>query len=49
LNTLWRAYRAAFWGQHDFHPLCTPTPHDWGEKEALLQILQNAVFAAARS
>jgi hypothetical protein len=49
LNTLWRAYRAAFWGQHDFHPLCTRTPHDWGEKEQLLQGLQNAVFAAARS
>jgi len=49
LNTLWRAYRAALWGQHDFHPLCTPTPGDWGDKETRLAILQNAVFAAARS
>jgi hypothetical protein len=49
LNTLWRAYRAAFWGQHDFHPLCTPSPTDWGEKEMLLLALRNAVFAAARS
>lgn len=49
LNTLWRAYRAALWGQHDFHPLCTPTPHDWGEKEALLLALRNSVFASARS
>lgn len=49
LNTLWRAYRAAFWGQHDFHPLCTPSPADWGEKERLLLALRNAVFAAARS
>ena len=49
LNTLWRAYRAALWGQHQFHPLCMPTPYDWGHKEALLAALQNAVFASARS
>lgn len=49
LNTLWRSYRAALWQQHDFHPLFTPTPHDWGEKEALLAALRNAVFASARS
>lgn len=49
LNTLWRAYRAAFWGQHDFHPLCTPSPADWAEKERLLAALRNAVFASARS
>jgi hypothetical protein len=49
LNTLWRAYRAAFWQQHDFHPLFTPSPTDWGEKERLLFALRNAVFASARS
>jgi hypothetical protein len=49
LNTLWRAYRAAFWGQHDFHPLCTPSPADWGAKEGWLLALRNAVFASARS
>lgn len=49
LNTLWRAYRAALWQQHQFHPLCSPTPPDWGEKELLLRALRNAVFAAARS
>lgn len=49
LNTLWRAYRAAFWGQHDFHPLCAASPADWGEKERLLLALRNAVFASARS
>jgi hypothetical protein len=49
LNTLWRSYRAAFWQQHDFHPLFTPSPHDWGEKEGLLLVLRNAVFASARS
>ena len=49
LNTLWRAYRAAFWQQHDFRPLYSATPADWGEKERLLAALRNAVFAAARS
>ena len=49
LNTLWRAFRAELWGQHDFHPLCTPTPYDWGRKEARLIALRNAVFASARS
>jgi DDE superfamily endonuclease len=49
LNTLWRAYRAALWQQHTFHPLCSPTPSDWGEKELLLLALRNAVLAAARS
>lgn len=49
LNTLWRAYRAAFWQQHEFHPLCSPFPLDWGEKELLLLALRNAIFAAARS
>ena len=49
LNTLWRAYRAELWGQHDFHPLFTSSPRDWGEKEALLRALRNAAFAAARA
>lgn len=49
LNTLWRAFRAALWGDHDFRPLWTPTTGDWFEKEALLLALRNAVFAAARS
>ncbi|NJL94534.1 MAG: hypothetical protein HC915_12840 [Anaerolineae bacterium] len=49
LNTLWRAFRAELWGEHDFHPLCTPTPYDWGQKEATLMALRNAVFASARS
>jgi hypothetical protein len=49
LNTLWRAYRAALWGQHDFHPLFTPTPPNWDEKTVRLAALRNAIFAAARS
>jgi hypothetical protein len=49
LNTLWRAFRAALWGEHLFQPLCTPSAADWTEKEPLLLALRNAVFAAART
>jgi len=49
LTTLWRAYRAALWGTHDFRPLYAVTTGDWGEKEALLLALRNAAFAAAPS
>ena len=49
LNTLWRAYRAALWGHHHFHPLFTPTPGNWGHKSTQLALLRNAIFAAARS
>ena len=49
LNTLWRAYRATLWSAHEFRPLYALTTGDWGEKEALLRALRNAVFAAARS
>lgn len=49
LNTLWRAYRAAFWQQHHFHALFTPSPSDWAEKDFVFLALRNAVFAAARS
>jgi hypothetical protein len=49
LNTLWRAYRAALWDTHDFHPLCSVTTGDWGKKEVRLLALRNAVFASARS
>lgn len=47
LNTLWRSYRAAFWQVKEFQALPAPNPADWGEKEALLRALRNAVFAAA--
>jgi hypothetical protein len=49
LATLLRAFRAAFWGQHEFRPLLTPTPHDWVGKQALLTALKNSVYAAMRS
>lgn len=48
LSTLWRTYRAAFWGAHDFRPLCSYTPANWPEKEALLDTWRNPLFAAAR-
>lgn len=49
LNTLWRAYRAALWGSHEFRPLWTVTTRDWGEKEALLLALRHSAFSSARS
>lgn len=49
LNTLWRAYRAALWGAHEFRPLWSPTPGNWDEKEAVLNTLRNASFASARA
>jgi hypothetical protein len=48
-NTLWRAYRAAFWGSHQFRPLYASSPGNWAEKDALLAALGNTVFAAARA
>lgn len=49
LNTLWRAFRAALWGSHDFHPLWLASAPDWAEKEACLMALRHAAFAAARA
>jgi len=49
LNTLWRAYRAALWGSHEFRPLWTATTSDWAEKEAWLLALRHAAFASARA
>jgi hypothetical protein len=49
LNTLWRAYRAALWGDHHFRPLWSPFPGNWPAKENLLATLTNAAYAAARA
>jgi len=49
LNTLWRAYRAALWGSHEFRPLWSSSTPDWPEKEACLLALRHAAFASARS
>jgi hypothetical protein len=49
LNTLWRHYRAALWGAHEFRAFFIPTLDDPLEMPALCQALDNAVFASARS
>jgi len=48
LTTLWRAYRAAFWGEHAFRAIWTASGDNWLKKEACLQGLWNAVCGAAR-
>lgn len=49
LNTLWRAYRAALWGAHEFRPLHSLSPDDWGENTDWLAALRHAAFASAPS
>jgi hypothetical protein len=49
LNTLWRAYRASLWGEHEFRPLYRLTRGDWLEIDDFGQALGNSIFAAARS
>lgn len=49
LNTLWRAYRSAFWGKLEFQALWTRSGDNWLKKEAHLTGLYNAALAAARS
>lgn len=49
LNTLWRAYRAGLWGEHEFRPLDRLIGGDWLEIDNFCQALDNAVFASARS
>lgn len=49
LNTLWRGYRAALWGEHQFKPI---HPESWltrGDLTWLQPALRHAAFAAARS
>jgi hypothetical protein len=48
-NTLWRAYRAALWGPHDFQPLRATTPANQPEKPSLLMGLTNSIYAATRA
>jgi hypothetical protein len=47
-TTMWRSYRAAFWGEPEFQALWTSTGDHWWEKEAWLAGLPNSVHAAAR-
>lgn len=48
LNSLWRAYRSAFWGKSEFQALWTRSGDNWLKKEAHLAGLYNAALAAAR-
>jgi hypothetical protein len=49
LNTLWRAYRAALWGSHEFRAFHYLSLDDYTEIPAFFQALDNAIFASARS
>lgn len=49
LNTLWRGYRAALWGDSEFRATWTGTGDNWPEKESWLAGLGNAVMGAARA
>jgi hypothetical protein len=48
LATLWRAYRADFWGTSEFRAIWTPTSDNWLKKEAWMIALWNSVAASAR-
>lgn len=49
LNTLWRGYRAALWGEHHFHPIDPGSLLTQGDLHWLQPALRHAAFAAARS
>lgn len=46
--SLWRAFRAALWGRHQFQPLSSLSPTNWLLNPARRAGLDNAVFGAAR-
>lgn len=48
-NTLWRAYRAAFWNLPDFQAVWTSTGNNWPKKGDYISGLWNSVQAAARA
>jgi hypothetical protein len=49
LNTLWRGYRAALWGPHQFHPISPESLLTKGDLRWIQPALRHAAFAAARS
>ena len=49
LNTLWRAYRSAFWGESQFRALWTRSGDNWLKMEVHLDGLFNSALAAARA
>ncbi len=48
LNSLWRAYRAAWWGPHRFHPVTLESLLTGGDLNWLQAPPGNATFGAAR-
>lgn len=49
LNTLWRGYRAALWGPHQFHPIHPDSLLTEVDLRWIQPALRHAPFAAARS
>ena len=49
LNTLWRGYRAALWGDHQFQPIDPGSLLTKGDLRWIQPTLRHAAFAAARS
>ena len=49
LNTLWRGYRAALWGGHQFHPIDPESMLTRADLRWIQPALHHAAFAAARS
>lgn len=49
LNTLWRGYRAALWGAHQFQPIRPDDLLTRGDLDWFQPALRHAAFAAARS
>lgn len=48
LTTLWRAYRAAFWGTPEFRAVWTATGDNWLNKETWMAGLWNSAAGSAR-
>lgn len=49
LNTLWRGYRSALWGNHTFSPVIYDPLTTWEDLHQLFPALRHAAFASARS
>ncbi len=49
LNTLWRGYRAALWGPHQFHPIDPGSLLTKGDLGWIQATLRHAAFGSARS
>lgn len=47
-NTLWRALRAAIWGEHHFQASWSTILDNWSENRPFLPLLRDAAFASVR-